>query len=103
MICMVQLLFFEATFEILRCRDCFRHEKCVAEGVVREKERKKRGRKKMPKYMVSVKCSWVEEVSAKSMEEAVRKAEKKYRDGQGHFPREYLEVSPEAVDWSEVE
>lgn len=57
----------------------------------------------MPKYMVSVSCSWVEEVNAKSMEEAVQKAEKKYRYGQGHFPREYVEVSPEEVDWSEIE
>ena len=57
----------------------------------------------MPKYMVSVKCTWIEEVTANSMEEAVRKTEKKYRDGKGQFPREFVYVSPEIVDWSEIE
>ena len=44
----------------------------------------------MNRYTVSVVCSWVEEVRANSEEEAVKKIEKKYRYGKGHFPREYV-------------
>lgn len=57
----------------------------------------------MAKYMVSVACSWIEVVNAKSMEDAVRKTEKKYRYRHGHIPREYIEVCPERMDGGQDE
>ena len=56
----------------------------------------------MNRYTISVECSWVEEVKANSEEEAVKKIEKKYRYGKGHFPREYVEVWLEHVTWCEI-
>lgn len=55
------------------------------------------------KYWVSVNCSWVEEVKAATEEEAVRKTQKKYMFGNGRFPREYVEVSAERIDFCQVE
>lgn len=52
----------------------------------------------MAKYIVSVACSWIEVVNAKSMEDAVLKTEKKYRYRHGHIPREYIEVCPERME-----
>ena len=57
----------------------------------------------MNKYIVRVDCSWVEEVRANSMEEAVQKTENKYRYGKGRFPREYVEVRSECAEWCEIE
>lgn len=57
----------------------------------------------MRKYAVSITCSWIEEVTADSMDDAVRKAEKKYRTGKGRIPREYVEVSKEYEPWCEIE
>lgn len=55
------------------------------------------------KYWVSVSCSWLEEVKAATEEEAVRKTQKKYMFGKGRFPREYVEVSAEHIDFCQVE
>lgn len=57
----------------------------------------------MRKYAVSITCSWIEEVTADSMDDAVRKAEKKYRTGKGRIPREYVEVQKEYEPWCEIE
>lgn len=57
----------------------------------------------MNKYWVSVNCSWVEQVKANSMEEAVKKTEKLYKQGKGRFPREYVEVREENWDFVQVE
>ena len=57
----------------------------------------------MNKYWVSVECSWVEQVKANSMKEAIEKTEKLYKYGKGRFPREYVEVSEENLDFVQVE
>lgn len=57
----------------------------------------------MKTYVVSIACSWIEEVRANDMKDAIKKTEKKYRYGKGHFPREYVEVTPTDVDWCEIE
>lgn len=57
----------------------------------------------MNEYMVSIVCSWVERVKANSIDEAIKKTEKLYRCGKGRFPREFVEVSEEKVDFVQVE
>ena len=58
---------------------------------------------KKQKFLVSIACSWIEEISAESMEEAIKKAEKSYRYGKGRFPREYVEVTSGYGDWCQIE
>ena len=58
---------------------------------------------KQKTYMVSVECSWLTQVKATSMEEAIKKTEKLYKYGKGRFPREYVEVSDGKCDWYQVE
>ncbi len=57
----------------------------------------------MNKYWVSVTCSWVEQVKANSIEEAIKKTERLYIYGKGRFPREYVEVREENLDFVQVE
>lgn len=57
----------------------------------------------MAEYWVSVSCSWLEKVKAETEEEAVKKATKKYMFGRGRFPREYVEVALENIDFCQVE
>lgn len=57
----------------------------------------------MAEYWVSVSCSWLEKVKAKTEEEAVKKTQKKYMFGRGSFPREYVEVALEKIDFCQVE
>lgn len=58
---------------------------------------------KKQKFMVSIACSWIEEISAESIEEAIKKAEKSYRYGKGRFPREYVEATNAYDEWCQVE
>lgn len=53
--------------------------------------------------MVSVTCSWIEQVKASSMEEAIKKTEQSYKYGKGRFPREYVEVSDGNCDFYQIE
>lgn len=57
----------------------------------------------MDEYWVSVNCSFIEKVRASTAEEAVKKAEKSYKYGKGRFPREYVEVCLEKLDFAQVE
>ena len=57
----------------------------------------------MNKYWVSISCSWVEQVKANSLEEAIKKTERLYMYGKGRFPREYVEVSEENITPFQVE
>ena len=57
----------------------------------------------MAEFWVSVDCSFIEKVKASTAEEAVKKTEKKYKYGKGHFPREYVEVSLENLNFAQVE
>ena len=54
-------------------------------------------------YLVSVTCSWLQEVRASSMEEAIEKVEKSYKYGKGRFPREYVEVTDGKCDFYQIE
>lgn len=54
-------------------------------------------------YLISVSCSWVTPVKAKTVEEAIRKTEELYKYGKGRFPREYTEVSVERDQFCQVE
>ena len=55
-------------------------------------------------YMVSVSCSWLTQVKASSMEEAIKKTKKLYKYGKGRFPREYVEVSDGRCGyWCQIE
>ena len=54
-------------------------------------------------YLISVSCSWITPVKAKTVEEAIRKMEELYKYGRGRFPREYTEVSVERGHFCQVE
>ena len=57
----------------------------------------------MAEYYVSVSCSWITPIKAKSIEEAIEKADNLYRLGKGHIPRQYIEVCNAECDFSQVE
>lgn len=57
----------------------------------------------MKTFTVSIECSWIEEVKADSEEAALKKTYEKYRKGKGRFPREYVDVSIEHINWCEIE
>lgn len=54
-------------------------------------------------YLISVSCSWITPVKAKTVEEAIRKTDELYKYGKGRFPREYTEVSVERDRFCQVE
>ena len=54
-------------------------------------------------YLISVSCSWITPVKAKTVEEAIRKTEELYKYGKGRFPREYTEVSAERGRFCQIE
>jgi hypothetical protein len=54
-------------------------------------------------YLISVSCSWITPVKAKTVDEAIRKTEERYKYGKGRFPREYTEVSVERNRFCQVE
>lgn len=54
-------------------------------------------------YLISVSCSWITPVKAKTVEEAIRKTEELYKYGRGRFPREYTEVSVDRGYFCQVE
>lgn len=49
-------------------------------------------------FWVTIDVSWSECVVAKNLEEAISLTEKKYRDGKGKIPREYVEVFQEDLN-----
>lgn len=58
----------------------------------------------MSRYLVSITCTWSEEVKADNIEEAIQKMRQKYKYGKGRFPREYVDVySYEDDPWCEIE
>lgn len=57
----------------------------------------------MAEYWVSVSCSFIQKIKATTPEEAVKKAEKTYKWGRGSFPREYVEVAIEDLEFTQVE
>ena len=53
---------------------------------------------KQKTYIVGITCSWYEPIKANSMQEAIEKAEQKYKYGKGRFPREYVDVEDGEYD-----